>query len=117
MNSRDNITVPVKLKLPHPPKSIPPALGYLLSPGVLPYMAGYVACVAGVEKMWGIGSEGRKGVSLGRDGPLSRAFRTFLSLSLPLLSFAPTTQAMGYAGMCPSRTVLATKKILFILLR
>ena len=66
-------------------------------------MAGYVACVAGVEKMWGIGPEGKKGVSLGRQGsPLPRFSRAFLPLSLPLLSFAPARQAMGYVGMCRS---------------
>ena len=65
-------------------------------------MMGYVACVAGFEKRAGIGTEGKKGMSLGRDGPLSRAFCPFLPVSLPLLSFAPARQAMGDVGMCRS---------------
>ena len=65
-------------------------------------MAGYVACVAGVEKMWGIGPEGKKGVSLVERVSLFRAFRAFLPLSLSVLSFAPARQAVGYVGMCRS---------------
>ena len=65
-------------------------------------MLGYVACVAGFEKGLGIGTDGKKGMSLGRDGPFSRAFCPFLPVSLPLLSFAPARQAMGYVGMCRS---------------
>lgn len=74
MNSRNNVTVLVKLKLPHPPKGLLPALDYLLSEGVLPYMLDYVTCVAGFEKGRGIGTEGKKGMSLGRDGPLFARF-------------------------------------------
>ena len=65
-------------------------------------MLGYVACVAGFEKGRGIGTDGKKGMSLGRDGPFSRAFCPFLPVSLPLLSFASARQAMGYVGMCRS---------------
>ena len=102
MNSRDNVTVPVKLKIPHPPKGLPPALDYVLSAGVLPDMLGYVACLAGFEKGWGIGTEGKKGMSLGRDGPLYPRFLPF-SPCLPAPSqFCLARQAMGYVGMCRS---------------
>ena len=66
-------------------------------------MLGYVACVAGFEKGRGIGTDGKKGMSLGRDGPFSRAFCPFLPVSLPLLSFAPARQAMGYVGICAAQ--------------
>ena len=68
-------------------------------------MLGYVACVAGFEKGRGIGTDGKKGMSLGRDGPLFPRFLPFspcLPVSLPLLSFAPARQAKGYVGMCRS---------------
>ena len=37
-------------------------------------MLDYVTCVAGFEKGRGIGTEGKKGMSLGRDGPLFARF-------------------------------------------
>ena len=40
-------------------------------------MLGYVACVAGFEKGRGIGTDGKKGMSLGRDGPLFPRFLPF----------------------------------------
>ena len=36
----------------------------------------------------------------GETVPFSRAFCPFLPVSLPLLSFAPARQAIGYVGMC-----------------
>lgn len=44
-------------------------------------MLGYVACVAGFEKGRGIGTDGKKGMSLGRDGPLFPRFLPFSPLS------------------------------------
>ena len=105
MNSRDNVTVPVKLKLPHPPKGLPPALDYLLSAGVLPYMLGYVACVAGFEKGRGIGTEGKKGMSLGRDGPLFPRFLPFSPCLPAPPQFCACQAGYGLRGYVPLNRV------------
>ena len=68
-------------------------------------MLGYVACVAGFEKRAGIGTEGKKGMSLGRDCPLFPRFLPF-SLCLPAPpQFCARQAGYGRRGYVPLNRV------------